>query len=671
MTTAVSRSLKRHPIALGVLLLLILFVVLFDWNWLRHPLERYISNKTERTFTLGHLDVDLGFPAVVRLNDVYFSNADWGRKEPMAKAGQVEFSVSLPSLLSDKIFIPRLAVSDAEVVMELAKDGRRNWRLSEPDDTSPGRARIGSLAVNDTQLRFYHYGKNLEVAVDVDTFDPKAQAETRDADAKPDNASFTTRYAIHGKYNDADFAGEAIAGDTLTFQESGTPFPLKGYLEAGTTRFDVDGQIADVVNLSAIDARMTIRGETLANLYPFILLPLPASPPYALEGHLKLDGNLYTMDELRGKIGSSDVTGSGTYEKREPRPLLTAKLSSSLLNVADLGPLIGVSKKHDGASPPVSQSETKNRASAKAKDAESDKRVLPTQQFQPERFKAIDAAFDLDAVKLEVPGKLPLDSLKVSLRLNDGVLKLEPFNVGMGDGAVISRITLDARGEPMRGDAVVDIKQVRLSRLLPASNKVAPSTGTLGGRISLRGTGSSVAELAAKADGQISIAVSRGRVSNLIDAASGLNGGKVIALLAGGDEQITLRCGAALFDVKQGKGTSSLFVIDTEETQVLGEGSFDLAAERINFTLAPEPKNPGFLSARTPLNIHGSFVSPQFDLEKKPLVARAVGAAALAVIAAPLAALIPFIETGPGEDTDCSKVWGKVPAARAGTTGGK
>ncbi|WP_420223443.1 AsmA family protein [Pigmentiphaga litoralis] len=671
MTTAVSRSLKRHPIALGVLLFLILLVLVFDWNWLRHPVERYISSKTERTFTLGHLDVDLGFPTVVRLRDVYFSNADWGRKEPMAKVGQVEFSVSLPSLFADKILMPRLAVSNADVVMEMDKEGRRNWRLSEPDDTRPGRVRIGSLAVTDTRLRFYQYARNLEVAVDATTFDPRAADQARDGDAQPDNATFTTRYAIRGNYNDAAFAGEAIAGDTLTFQESGTPFPLKGYLEAGTTRFDVDGQIADVVNLSAIDARMKIRGETLANLYPFLLLPLPASPPYALEGHLKLNGNLYTMDELRGKIGSSDVTGSGTYEKREPRPLLTAKLSSSLLDVTDLGPLIGVSKKHDGASPPVSQSETKNRASAKAKDAASDKRVLPTQQFQPERFKAIDAAFDLDAGKLKVPGKLPLDSLKVSLRLKDGVLKLEPFTVGMGAGAVVSRITLDASGEPMRADAQIDIKQVGLSRLLPASDKVAPSTGTLGGRISLRGTGSSVAEFAAKADGQISLAVSRGRVSNLIDAASGLNGGKVIALLAGGDEQITLRCGAALFDVKQGKGTSRVFVIDTEETQVVGDGSFDLAAERVNLTLAPQPKNPGFLSARTPLNIHGSFVSPQFDLEKKPLVARAVGAAALAVIATPLAALIPFIETGPGEDTDCSKVWGKVPAAKSGTTGGK
>ncbi|RZA20775.1 MAG: AsmA family protein [Proteobacteria bacterium] len=227
--TAVSRSLKRHPIALGVplfiVLLVLLFALFFDWNWLRHPVERYLSNKTQRSFTIGHLDVDLGFPTVVRLRDVNFSNAPWGRDEPMAKAGQVEFSVSLPSLFGDKIFIPRLAVSDADIVMELAKDNRRNWRLSDPNDTGPGRARIGSLAVNDTRLRFYHYAKNLEVAVDAETFDPKAQAEARDGDAAPVNTAFTTSYVINGKYNGAEFSGKALAGDTLTFQESGTPFP--------------------------------------------------------------------------------------------------------------------------------------------------------------------------------------------------------------------------------------------------------------------------------------------------------------------------------------------------------------------------------------------------------------------------------------------------------------
>ena len=42
------------------------------------------------------------------------------------------------------------------------------------------------------------------------------------------------------------------------------------------------------------------------------------------------------MDDLAGKIGSTDVTGKGAYVDQKPRPLLTADLHSKLLNMADL-----------------------------------------------------------------------------------------------------------------------------------------------------------------------------------------------------------------------------------------------------------------------------------------------------------------------------------------------
>ena len=39
---------------------------------------------------------------------------------------------------------------------------------------------------------------------------------------------------------------------------------------------------------------------------------------------------------------------------------------------------------------------------------------------------------------------------------------------------------------------------------------------------------------------------------------------------------------AVVFDVKGGRGTSTLFVIDTEQTQILGTGGFDLEHERFD-----------------------------------------------------------------------------------------
>jgi AsmA family protein len=70
----------------------------------------------------------------------------------------------------------------------------------------------------------------------------------------------------------------------------------------------------------------------------------------------------------------------------------------------------------------------------------------------------------------------------------------------------------------------------------------------------------------------------------------------------------------------------------------------------------------GILSLRTPVQVYGSFKKADFKLEKGPLLARAGGALALAAIA-PLAALIPLIETGPGQSTDCLALNRKLGAA--------
>ena len=69
----------------------------------------------------------------------------------------------------------------------------------------------------------------------------------------------------------------------------------------------------------------------------------------------------------------------------------------------------------------------------------------------------------------------------------------------------------------------------------------------------------------------------------------------------------------------------------------------------------PKPKRKGLLLLRTPVDLRGSFSHIELSLEKDPLIARAGAALALAAVN-PLAALLPLIETGPGEDTPCRSV---------------
>ncbi len=672
---------RGTKILLALLGALVVFLLLFDWDWLRGPLNRTISEKTQRRFDSSHLAVELGWNPVIRLKDVYFANADWADgtgDKPMARIGTLEFSVSLRDLWNGKVFVPRVAMDQAELNFEKAKDERRNWVLGEPSETKePSKLLISSLSVRQGRLRYVDRTTPLDIGVDVETFDPAAAAKADDAKARPDNARYTTRYRFAGTYHDAKFSGQAQTGDVLSFQGSDVPFPIQGRLVAGSTRLDVEGTVADAANISGIDVRLNIAGSTLANLYPFLLLPLPASPPYQLSGHLKLDGNRYAMQDIRGRIGKTDVTGEAAYVQREPRPLLTTTLHSKLLNLPDLGPLVGLTTKDTTDARPLTQAETQTRASAQAKEKQTSgdralptgtvqgERLLPTGKFEGGRFKAIDAEADLRVDRIDAPDFIALQNLRVKLDLKDAVLRLDPFDVDLADGEIRSVVRLDAQQPTLRADLDLTARRLKLARLVPPSPRLATSSGAMGARARLSASGNSIADLAAKADGQVQAALSQGQVSNLLDAVSGLNGGKIISLLMGGDQAIPINCGAVSFDVKDGQGRSEVFVVDTMDTRIEGEGTFDLDRERFDLTIAPKPKKAGILSLRTPVRVYGSFRSPGFELDKAGLALRGGGALALALVN-PLAALIPLIETGPGEDTDCRQLLAAAgPAAKA------
>ena len=133
---------------------------------------------------------------------------------------------------------------------------------------------------------------------------------------------------------------------------------------------------------------------------------------------------------------------------------------------------------------------------------------------------------------------------------------------------------------------------------------------------------------------------------------SALNGGKVIRLLATGDQDIPIRCGALDIGITDGIGRTRTLLIDTEQTEIDGSGSVNLADEYFDLTLKPEPKHADILSLRSPIRIYGPFAKPDFGIDKTALVERGVATVALGILN-PLAALLPLLETGPGKDQNC------------------
>jgi len=460
---------------------------------------------------------------------------------------------------------------------------------------------------------------------------------------------------LSGRWRGTAFEGTADTGGVLALRESSAPFPMRLSLRVGRTSIKAEGQMGGVWNLKRIDAKVSVSGPSLATLYPTLPLALPDTPPYRITGHLIRDGNVYTYENFNGVIGNTDLSGDARYELRQPRPMLTATLKSRSLDLADLGPLVGLPPRADGGAAPATAAQGKPTP-AKATPAKLPPgKVFPNNDFNLEKLNAMDADVRLDAATLKIPEQIPFENFFTRLKLREGVLVLDPLNFGFAGGDIVATITLDARNNPIAAKAALDMRRVRLGQLFPTLETLKnTSTGSLGGQIRLTGRGNSIANMLATSNGTITAGMAGGRVSELGVWLINLHGGKLIPLLFGGDRPTQIRCGAVGIDVKSGLGAVQVFVLDTDESRIDGSGSINLGSEQFDITLDPWPKKPGILSLRGPVHIYGTFRNADYGLSGQT-IGRGISAVALGILN-PLLALIPLIETGPGQNADCQAV---------------
>jgi uncharacterized protein involved in outer membrane biogenesis len=223
----------------------------------------------------------------------------------------------------------------------------------------------------------------------------------------------------------------------------------------------------------------------------------------------------------------------------------------------------------------------------------------------------------LDAAKLKTAELPELESLRLTAELDDGVLSLKPIDVGLADGHVVGLLTFDGRHKPISAHAKIDLKDMRIERLLERLPKGARSAGQIKGHLDLKGQGASVASILASASGSMEVSMEGGGISNLLDAKLGLNRGKILRLLISGDRSIGINSALIAFDVDKGLGTSRTILLDTDQTHTDGRGIIDLRDETIDVLLMPHPKKPGFFSMNSNIRVHGPIRQPEFSIQDR------------------------------------------------------
>lgn len=660
----------------------IVALVAYDWNGAKPWLESHASRSLGRVIEVGG-DVDLvwrwrrridgtdrfspGFALVA--GDVRIGNPDWATRKRFADLGSLDMDVRLFPLLVHHLDIPAMRLVHPKVDLEQRKDGSNTWTFT-PDgkaDDSAWKVDIGEVAFDEGELAVTDEARKLDVHATITRLetpvpfgqhapgdDPSTRREViqrvgREAAEKLRKASqertarreergrtvevppYELAWKASGKIDGDRVTGEGRMGGVLALSDP-KPFPVRADIDFGATSIALTGTITDPTSPDAIDMRLWISGPNLAKLYAITGIALPNTPQYAtvgrLAGRFRPRRSVLRYEDFTARVGGSDLAGTLTYRSDGDHPKLEGDVDSSLLQFRDLGTLIGATPEEEAKSG----------------------RLLPDTPFNVEHWKAMDAEVHFTGKRVVRTEELPISNVDTTVRMKSGVLTLDPLRFDMAGGNVRSSIRIDANASPPKGDISIDGAHLKLHRLFENFGGLKQSPGEISGAIKLAGAGNSIAGLLGHSDGSLHLLTTGGRVSETVMEEAGLNFANVLIAKMKGDQMIDVDCAAAQFSVANGIAKADLFVFDTENAIVVIDGTINLGDERVDLTLHPDTKNVRIISLRSPLHVTGNFEHLDVSVDKKTLLARGGGAIALAVIATPLAALLPLTAPGGGAD---------------------
>jgi len=665
---ATHRKTRWVGVGLGALiLLLVLFLAFFDWNYFKPTLARVISEKTGRPTTIaGDLKVHIwSWNPSAEVDGLSMKNPAWSQRDVMFQADRLIVSVSVGRLLRGQLVLPKIEVMRPTVDLERDSKGRASWEFGK----SSGKPQANSKPAKIPTIRRLLI-ENGTVRV-TDRIRKLVLDGALNAADEAGNQSAGFKLDCSGSLNDKPFRAQ-IHGGPLVNLDPDHPYDLQAHLTASDITVDARASFPKPFDLAAYRVKFSISGSDLADVFYLTGLALPNTPPYQLAADVRHSGTDFRLEDFKGKLGSSDIEGELEVQTGGSKPKLNAKLHSASLDMVDLAPTLGHPASNPDSSlqsPASSGDAEKSAAAAKSpRSHRSSKAPPPTQPAPPadhlfpdadlqvDRVRGMDADVTYHANSVVAP-KLPMKQVGFHLLLHDGMLRMDPLSFVLDAGKFSGSVTIDARKDDPETSIDMAVDDVDLGQFKSASEKQPPLDGTLLGRLKIHGFGTSVHKLASTADGSFSVALPDGQMNNALAELTGINVINGLGLLLSENHKETqIRCGIVDFQAQKGVLDSKSVFIDTTNVLITGRGNVDLRDEKLDLTLQGDPKKIRLLRLRSPITLHGTLLHPAVGVKADKLIAQTGIAVALGTLLTPAAAALALIDPGLAKNKDCSAV---------------
>lgn len=632
-TLAVVTSL----IGLVVLAWAVLFVT--KGRFLKGTFESIASSSTHRKvqvagdFQLYFAPFNLKFVA----EGLRVENPDWAGTSPFFTTKRIDARIATFSLLAAQKRFQWLGLTDGRIDLQWDRDGRQNtWTFGSGGGKPLTMPLIQRARIEGTQLRYLDPRHQLDAAIRVDTV---AAEDNRFAD--------TIRFDGNGTARGARFT---LAGALLSSNKTlaGGENRLRLHAEGVRSQVDVAGTLPGATVLEGAKLHMDLRGQNLADVFLVAGIAVPDTRSYRITSVVTKAGDEWRFTGVKGRFGDSDLAGKFTVKLLQPRMLVTADLFTHALDIVDAGPFIGYNPNALAA----------QGAQAAVTQGSDTPRLLPDAPLRVDALKNFDAQVHWQVRTVRAPN-LPVSNIELGLNLDDRLLTLSPLNFSLARGTVTSDIRIDARRSPVFTSYDIRLSPTPMGVLLAGFGaEQSGTTGMLKARIQMNGSGNSVRDSLANANGRIAVILPKGdfwtRNTELAEFDIGTFVQKMFEQKL--KEPVQINCGLIGFTVRDGVAAADPILIDTQKNVMLGRGGFSFRNETIDLAFRADSKRFSLFSGQSPVRIGGTFAKPGINVISPELIGRAGAGLGLGLVASPLAGVLAFVDFGDAKAADCGPV---------------
>jgi AsmA family protein len=638
--TPVVATISVFTTLLGLIVLAWAVLFVTKGRFLKHSFERIVSAQTARDvkvagdFQFYFAPFNLRFVA----EGLTVTNPAWARGN-FFQAKKVDSVISTWSLVTGNRRINWLSLDDAHLDLQWDAQHKRNsWTLGDPNKKGEpldlplirrARAAGTALRYSDPQMALL---ANLGFETVV---------------AKDTSIASTIRFNGTGTARGTPFT---ITGELLTPNAtvSGGENKLDLHIRGAQTVADVTGTLPGATEIEGANLHVDVRGGNLADLFSVMGVAVPDTRSYRMTSALTKQGREWRFTGVKGRFGDSDLSGKFTVENKQPRLVITADLSTSILDIIDAGPFIGYNPNTLAAGGNAGVMTQVGGAP----------RLLPDAPLRVEALRNFDAKVDWHVRTLRAEN-LPISNITLGLTLDNLLLKLSPLNFAMARGTVSSDIIINARNPAVVTDYDIRLSPTPMGTLLAGWGVAeAGTSGTLKARAQLRGVGNTVHDSLSTANGRIAVIIPKGTLWTRNVQLSELDIGVFLQKMFEKKlkEPVQINCGLIGFTVRNGIGAADPIIIDTAANVIAGRGGFSFRNESIDMAFEADSKKFSLFSGQSPVGLSGYFAAPHINPISGELVARAGVGLGLGVFASPFAAIIAFVDVGDAKAADCGPV---------------